>query len=96
MNKDHSVFKEKIISFFSFNQHCGRIICANMFIDWNWLSGERCGPWAFCFILLFIVYYVVLNCMALFYFILITDCRFLNYHFNTFLFLFVQNFLNFK
>ena len=25
MNKDHSVFKEKITSFFSFNQHCGLI-----------------------------------------------------------------------
>ena len=26
-----------------FNQHCGLILsCANVFIDWNWLSGERC------------------------------------------------------
>ena len=50
MNKDHSVFKEKIISFFSFNQHCGLILsCANVFIDWNWFSGERCGPWTSCF-----------------------------------------------
>ena len=50
MNKEHSVFKEKIISFFFFNQHCGLILsCANVFIDWNWFSGERCGPWASCF-----------------------------------------------
>ena len=52
MNKDHSVFKEKIISFFSFNQHCGLILlCANVFIDWNWFSSERCGPWDSCYLL---------------------------------------------
>ena len=52
LNKNYSVFKEKIISFFSFNQHCGLILsCAKVFIDWNWFSGERCGTWASCSIL---------------------------------------------
>ena len=49
MNKDHSVFKEKIISFFSFNQHCGLILsCADVFIVWNRFSGEQSGPLASC------------------------------------------------
>ena len=52
MNKDHSVFKEKLISFFSFNQHCGLLLsCAIVFIDLNWVSGERWGPGASCFYL---------------------------------------------
>ena len=47
INKDHSVFKEN----FSSKQHYGLILsCANLFIDWHWFSGERCGPWASCFI----------------------------------------------
>ena len=48
MNKDVSVFKEKIISFFSF-YHSGLILsCANVFIDWNWFSGDWCSLWASC------------------------------------------------
>ena len=35
---------------FSFNQCCGIIICANVFIDWNCFSGERFGQWISCYV----------------------------------------------
>ena len=28
------------------------MLCANVLIDWNCFSGERCGPWASCLFLL--------------------------------------------
>ena len=40
-------FREDI--YFSVNQHYGlNLSCTNLFIYWNWFSGERCGPWASC------------------------------------------------
>ena len=37
---------EKGDIFFLLSQHCSLILsCANIFIDWNWFSCERYGPW---------------------------------------------------
>ena len=59
--KDYSVLKEEIISIFFRYQRYGKIIsCANMFINWNCFSVERCGPWVFCLPIYFLYFFLPL------------------------------------